>query len=117
MFGDIARFGLASGTLPGATRAALIARLGLPSDAVTPFAVECDSLAVVRSLILSTDTVVLATNAMVRNENANGELVELSINDQPDLAARPGIVALATRTPSPMAIRAMERTERVAMQY
>jgi len=101
------RFGMGTIRLPSAMRQLLSRLLGLPHGRELPVAMECDDISLLRTLALCTDTVIAVADAAVREEVAAGRLVRLSMQDLPAVYADMGIVALANRTPSPMAQRAI----------
>ncbi|WP_349605389.1 MULTISPECIES: LysR family transcriptional regulator [Cupriavidus] len=112
-FAQVWQFGLASATPPAMMQAALAAALGQSPSAAVP-ALECDNFAILRTVALSTETVLACTRALVVADVDAGTLVRLEVKDAPELIVRPGIVSLTGRTPSPMARCAMECIERVA---
>ena len=93
----------------------LIARLiGLPAGELPVLALECDDMALLRTLALSTDTVIAASDAGLRDDVQAGSLVRLAIEDLPHVYAEMGVVTLVNRTPSPMAQRAIACVQEVA---
>ncbi|AJG19684.1 LysR family transcriptional regulator [Cupriavidus basilensis] len=112
-FAEIWQFGLASATPPATMRAELAAALQLSSSATVP-ALECDNFGILRTVALSTDSVLASPHALVAADVEANALVRLEVTDAPTLIVRPGIVSLTGRTPSPMARCAMECIERVA---
>ena len=108
------RFGLAGVRFPKPMKA-LVARLaGLPPGQEPVLAVECDDMSLLRTLALGTDTVIAAPSTALRDEVRIGSLVRLCVDDLPDVYAEMGIVTVANRTPSPMALRAMGAVRDVA---
>lgn len=85
------------------------------SDPVVP-AVECDDLSLLRALALHTDTVVATADAAVRDDLRAGTLVRLDVSDLPPVYADMGVVTLASRTPSPMAQRAIACVREIARE-
>jgi DNA-binding transcriptional LysR family regulator len=107
-------FGFASGWLPSPMRA-LVARLvGLPPGTDPVPAVQCDEMMLLRTLALATDTVFASSDAWVRNDVLSGTLVQLDIEDLPEVYSEMGIVTLLNRTPSPVAQRAIACVHEVA---
>lgn len=108
------RHGLGATRLP-APMMALIGRLiGLPAGALPVLAVECDEMALLRRLALDSDTVIAAPPAALTDELRSGALVELMVEDLPEVYSQMGLVTLRQRTPSPMAQRAMACVREVA---
>lgn len=101
------RYGLGATRLPSPVRQLLSRLLGLPQGQELVLAFECDDLALLRTLALSTDTVIAVSDAAVQAEVEDGRLVRLDVQDLPPVHAEMGIVALANRTPSPMAQQAI----------
>ncbi len=95
--------GVASVRVPQAVRATLARLLGLGAPADLAFALECDDVAVLKSVALASDVVLAAPHAAVAAEIGAGALHALAVSDLPPLASSMGIVTLHGRTPSPMA--------------
>ena len=106
--------GIAATKLPSAVKAGLASLLGLPKGQEPRLALECDDVAILRAVALSTDTVLAATDASVQHEVAAGKLVPLRIKGLPSLFSEMGVVSLHNRSPSPMAQRAIACIEQVA---
>ena len=110
------QFGLAGVRFPKPMKA-LVARLaGLPAGQEAVLAVECDDMSLLRKLALATDTVIAAPQAALQDDVRSGSLVRLVVDDLPDVYADMGIVTLANRTPSPMALRAIAAVREVAAE-
>jgi DNA-binding transcriptional LysR family regulator len=77
-------------------------------------AVECDDMALLRTLALETDTVVAASDAALRDDVKSGALVRLAVKDLPEVYSEMGVVTLVNRTPSPMAQLAIACVRKVA---
>jgi DNA-binding transcriptional LysR family regulator len=106
--------GLASGWLPAPMRA-LVARLvGLPAGTDPVPSVQCDDMTLLRTVALGTDTVFASSDAWVRDDVRSGTLVQLDIEDLPEVHSEMGIVTLLNRTPSPVAQRAIGCVQEVA---
>ena len=106
--------GMAGAKLPRAMLDLVAKLAGLPAGEVPLLAVECDNLALLRGLALSTDTVVAASDASLHDEVKAGRLVRLKVKDLPTVFSEMGMVSLANRTPSPMAQRAMACVREIA---
>lgn len=102
------QFGVAATKLPHSIKVALAGLLGLPRGELASLALECDDVALLRTLAMATDTVLAATDASARSEVESGALVPLAIEGLPPMFSEMGIAVLANRTPSPMAQRAIE---------
>ncbi|WP_179404461.1 LysR family transcriptional regulator [Burkholderia guangdongensis] len=111
---DAWRFGVASVKSPDPMKARLAAMLGLPAGQTPTLALECDNLEILKAVALATDTVLSATNALVRAELDAGRLVPLTVTDAASMQTNMGIVSLRNRTPSPMAQLVIAAIERFA---
>lgn len=108
--------GLATVHLPGPIRVALSGLLGQQPGQALRLALECDNVALLRTVALSTDVVLGVTAAAVRNELAAGLLVPLQISDMPPLFSEMGIVSLRNRSHSPMAQRVIDLIAAVSLE-
>lgn len=107
-------YGLAATWMPKPVKALVGRLIGLPAGADPVLAVECDDMALLRTLALSTDTVVAASQSGLRDDVRAGTLVQLDVTDLPAVYSEMGIVTLVNRTPSPMAQRAIACVREVA---
>jgi DNA-binding transcriptional LysR family regulator len=107
-------YGVASIKWPARVKAAIGRLIGLAPGTAPALALECDDIALLRSVALSTDTVIAVSDAACQADLTSGALVRLALTDLPDLYAEMGVVALVDRTPSPMAQRAIGCVQRVA---
>lgn len=96
-------FGIASVRIPESVRVGLGALLGLDAGKGVPLAVECDDLTLLKSLAMTTDTVMGSTDAGTVQDVQAGRLVRLEIVDLPPLFAEMAIVSLKGRSYSLMA--------------
>jgi DNA-binding transcriptional LysR family regulator len=112
-FAKVWQHGLAGTWMPKPVKALVARLIGLPAGADPVLAVECDDMALLRTLALSTDTVVAASAAWLRDDLRAGTLVQLDVTDLPAVHAEMGIVTLVNRTPSPMAQRAIACVQEV----
>ncbi len=95
--------GVASVRLPDGVRAGLATLLGLPGGTALPLALECDDVAVLKSVVLGCDAVLGAPHAAVADEVAASRLKPLRVTGLPALFSEMGVMTLRGRTPSPMA--------------
>lgn len=100
---DVLPFGIATGRLPHEVTARLLKIVGLPPDARLPIAVECDDIHLLKRIALDSDTVIIASSDLLREDLRRQEIHELVPTDLPPQMAQLGIVTLAGRTPSPVA--------------
>lgn len=105
--------GIATVKLPRRVGALLATLAGArPGDSQSP-AVQCDDLSLLRTLALTTDTVVGLPDVWVARAN-DRSLVRLRVDDLPEVYAEVGVVTLVNRTPSPMAQRALACIREIA---
>jgi DNA-binding transcriptional LysR family regulator len=96
-------YGIASVRLPEAVQAGLGALMGLEAGKRLPLAVECDDLSLLKSLALTSDTVIGSTDVGSVQDVQAGRLVRLDVVDIPPLSADMAIVSLKGRSYSLMA--------------
>jgi DNA-binding transcriptional LysR family regulator len=108
--------GLATTRLPASVLAALATILGLPAGRLPVLTLECDDVTLLRSVALSTDTVLGVSRAAVQADIDAGAMVPLCVEGAPHLFAEMGIVTLRHRSLSPMAQRAIDVITRVALE-
>lgn len=113
---DVWQHGIAATKLPSVLRAELARVLGLPAREEAVLALECDDIAILRAVALSTDTVLAATQTSVQADLDAGTLLPLRIEGLPSLFSEMGVVSLRNRTPSPMAQHAIACIARVAAE-
>jgi DNA-binding transcriptional LysR family regulator len=113
-FAEAWAFGFATVKMPAAVKALFARLLGLPGSEALSIALECDDVALLRTLALSTDTLAGLPDAAVCDDVRAGTLVRLDIEDVPAVYADMGIVTLVNRTPSPMAQRAIACLREIA---
>lgn len=105
-------YGLASVQVPDALRLAMGPMVGLPEHTRLPLALECDDLALLKTVAMATDTVLACPVAWVDKEVAGRRLVRLEVTTFPDLGAEMGIVSLRGRSHSPVALQAIDFLKR-----
>jgi len=108
--------GVATTRLPPVVMASLAAVLDLPKGQDPALALQCDDVALLRSVALSTNTVLGVSYAAVRADVDAGALVPLSVDGFPTLFSEMGVVTMRNRSPSPMAKRAIEVILCVALE-
>ena len=100
---QIRAHGIASVRLPDVVRALLARLLGGPSEEEVALALQCDDLALLKTVTLQSDVVLAAPHAAVIGELKARTLRPLEVAGLPVVAAQMGVVRLRGRTPSPMA--------------
>lgn len=113
---DLWRHGVVATRLPQAIKAAIAALLRMPDGHEPVFALECDDVSLLRSVALTTDSVLAATDAAVADDVRAGRIVPLAIAGLPSLYAEMGIVSLLNRSLSPTARRAVALIEAAARE-
>lgn len=101
-------YGLAASPLPEDVQLFLMKLMGRLVQEGLPVTVECDDPNVLKKVALSTDAVLVATPALVREEIDSGKLYEIAPLDLPDTYAELGIVSLRGRSFSPVADYAVQ---------
>jgi DNA-binding transcriptional LysR family regulator len=113
-FAQAWQFGIAATRLPGSLLETIAQLVELPAGMTPALAVQCNDMSLIRTLALTTDTVIGASDAGVRDELRTGALVRLAVEDLPEVYSEMGIVVLVHRTLSPMAQRAVACVREVA---
>jgi DNA-binding transcriptional LysR family regulator len=113
---EVWSFGVASVRLPEAVTTALARLMGLPAGASTALALQCDDIALLRSAMLHTDTVLALTAAAMREDVDHAVAVALQVRDLPALFSEMGVVRLRNRSPSPAAQKVVSLIEARAAQ-
>jgi DNA-binding transcriptional LysR family regulator len=105
---DVGAFGLVTSRLPDQVQAILCNLMGCTMEEGLPVAVECDDVQLLKALALGTDSVMIATPSLVRQELRAGTLHALAPRDLPEVRTQLGVVSLRGRTLSPVAAYAVE---------
>ncbi len=108
--------GVAAIRLPRGVKVALAKLLGLPSAEALVLALECDDVALLKSVALATDTVLASSDAAARTEVDSGALQRLKVRNLPPLYAQMGVASLRNRTLSPTAQRVLSGIAAMAGQ-
>lgn len=111
---EVWAYGLAVPKLLSPSKVELAALLGLPEGQEATIALECDNYGMLKTVALTTDTVLGATNAAVREELESGTLVRLVVHGWLSPPSTTGIVRLRGRTSSPAAKAAIAAIVRAA---
>jgi len=111
---EVWAYGLAAPTLLSPSTIELATLLGLPVGQEATIALECDNYGMLKTVALTTNTVLGATDAAVREELASGALVRLVVQGWVSPPSSTGIVRLQGRTSSPAAIAAIAAIARAA---
>lgn len=111
---EVWEYGIAVPKLLSPSKLELATLLGLPAGQEASIALECDNYGVLKTVALTTDTVLGATDAAVREELESGALVRLSVKGWLSPPSITGIVRLRGRTASPAAQAAIAAIARAA---
>mgnify|MGYP001556225692 FL=1 len=109
-------YGLASVRAPEEVRESFGRLMGLAEGVRLPLAVECDDLTLLKSVAMSTDTVLACPDAGARAEVASGQLVRLAVSGLAPIFSEMGVVSLKGRSHSPMAAFAVDFLARLGAQ-
>ncbi len=101
-------YGIASVRVPESVLATLGTLMGLEQGKLMPLAVECDDLSLLKTLAMTTDTLLACPDASAVQEVQGGRLVRLEVGDLPPMFNEMGLFALKGRSHSPMARFAVE---------
>ncbi|MBC7609276.1 MAG: LysR family transcriptional regulator [Polaromonas sp.] len=113
---ELIPYGLATGRLPAQAEASLRKLMGRADDESLPIALECDDIQLIKRITLSTDTVMVGSEGIVREELAAGLLQALEMHAFPRTYAQISLVALRGRSYSPMAEYAVNFLTRLAAE-
>jgi len=111
---EVWAYGIAVPKLLSPSKVDLAALLDLPAGQEASIALECDNYGVLKTVALTTDTVLGATDAAVREELDSGALVRLAVKGWLAPPSTTGIVRLHGRTASPAAQAAIAAIVRAA---
>src|SRR6516225_2394176 len=111
---EVWAYGLAVPKLLSPSTVELAALLGLPEGQEATIALECDNYGMLKTVALTTDTVLGATDAAVREELESGALFRLVVQGWLSPPSSTGIVRLRGRTSSPAANVAIAAIVRAA---
>ncbi len=96
-------YGLASVRIPETLRAFLGEAMGLEKGERLPLAVECDDLNLLKTVAMTTDTVLACPDAAAHQEEESAALVRLNVSDLPPLSNEMCVFSLKGRSHSHMA--------------
>lgn len=111
---DVARYGLATGRLPAEPAAVLSGLMGRAEGEGLPVAIECDDIHLLKLITEATDTVMVASDPIMRADILSGRFRMLDLLDLPQMSSEMGIVSLQGRSFSPIAQYAVDFLTRLA---
>lgn len=91
-------YGLASASTSDTFRLTLGALMGLPQDTVLPLVLECDDLNLLKTIAMSTDTVIIYPTMETLHKVYEEHLVPLAITNAPLLCCDIGLASLKGRS-------------------
>jgi DNA-binding transcriptional LysR family regulator len=113
---QILPYGVASVRVPEPMLALLGTLMGLENGRSMPLAIECDDLNLLKTIAMTTNTVVACPDAGSVKEVESRQLVHLQVSDLPPMFNEMGLFALKGRSYSPMAQFAVDYFVRVGAE-
>lgn len=80
---ELEGYGVATTRLPAVVKAETARTLGMSSRQTLPIVLECDDVALLKSVALSTDTIMGVIHGAVAEDIEAGRLIELRVADVP----------------------------------
>ena len=114
---DVLNAGLLSVSLPTDVKRFLASKSQSSAEAASLLALECDDFSLLKTVALSTDSVIVATRMALQSELDLGALVELFPTDLPEVHSELGLVRLRHRALSPLAKHLIEGIEASLSRY
>lgn len=105
---ELEGYGVATTRLPAVVKAETARTLGMSSRQTLPIVLECDDVALLKSVALSTDTIMGVIHGAVAEDIEADRLIELRVADVPRFHSEIGVVSLQNRSLSPTAHRVIE---------
>jgi len=102
---DLLHYGIATTFLPADVRKKVAMAFGLVSEQQLILALECDDVDLLKTVAKQSDTILGMIHGAIRDDLKKGELVQLTIIDQPPLFSGLGLISLKRRSQSPAAIK------------
>ncbi len=96
-------FGVATTRLPAVVKIETARTLGISTRQALPIVLECDDVALLKSVACSTDTILGVIHGAVLEDIRAGNLIELRLADEPGFHSEIGVVSLQNRSLSPTA--------------
>lgn len=112
---DVWKYGVCSVVITNQTRRILSNLLPVLSEEDFRLAIECDDVSLLRSMVLGTDISMISSSAALQADIKDGSIVQLDVEDLPTLKAAFAIVSLRGRTRSPMAEKAIDCLQKIAI--
>lgn len=106
--GDLEGYGIATTRLPEVVKLETARTLGIPTRQALPIVLECDDVALLKTVAGSTDTILGVIHGAVAEDIRAGRLIELHVVDRPGFHSEIGVVSLQGRSLSPTALCVIE---------
>ncbi|WP_323151315.1 LysR family transcriptional regulator [Pseudomonas glycinae] len=106
--GELEGYGIATTRLPEVVKLETARTLGIPTRQALPIVLECDDVALLKTVAGSTDTILGVIHGAVAEDIRAGRLIELHVVDRPGFHSEIGVVSLQGRSLSPTALCVIE---------
>lgn len=106
--GELEGYGIATTRLPEVVKLETARTLGISTRQALPIVLECDDVALLKTVAGSTDTILGVIHGAVAEDIRVGRLIELHVVDRPGFHSEIGVVSLQGRSLSPTALCVIE---------
>ncbi|MBH3408421.1 MULTISPECIES: LysR family transcriptional regulator [Pseudomonas] len=106
--GELEGYGIATTRLPEVVKLETARTLGISTRQALPIVLECDDVALLKTVAGSTDTILGVIHGAVAEDIRAGRLIELHVVDRPGFHSEIGVVSLQGRSLSPTALCVIE---------
>lgn len=106
--GELEGYGIATTRLPEVVKLETARTLGISTRQALPIVLECDDVALLKTVAGSTDTILGVIHGAVAEDIRVGRLIELYVVDRPGFHSEIGVVSLQGRSLSPTALCVIE---------
>lgn len=106
--GELEGYGIATTRLPEVVKLETARTLGISTRQALPIVLECDDVALLKTVAGSTDTILGVIHGAVAEDIRVARLIELHVVDRPGFHSEIGVVSLQGRSLSPTALCVIE---------
>ncbi|MDP9712691.1 UNVERIFIED_ORG: DNA-binding transcriptional LysR family regulator [Pseudomonas fluorescens] len=106
--GELEGYGIATTRLPEVVKLETARTLGISTRQALPIVLECDDVALLKTVAGSTDTILGVIHGAVAEDIRVGRLIELHVVDRSGFHSEIGVVSLQGRSLSPTALCVIE---------
>lgn len=106
--GELEGYGIATTRLPEVVKLETARTLGISTRQALPIVLECDDVALLKTVACSTDTILGVIHGAVAEDIRVGRLIELHVVDRSGFHSEIGVVSLQGRSLSPTALCVIE---------